>query len=131
MAARYLAAGPVHFALAGAAYLNEPEWIDLLAGTVTPDENGAVVGHLLDATRAFFAKDQAVCGRALLTYYELLLAKRFGAPPAALVLARELQRSGVRLGPEWEPVFHLLRQWFERAGAAWYLSELDTIIQNR
>ena len=125
--ARALAAGPVSLALAGAAYLGEPAWIDLVAAAVPPGEDGEATSELLRATRAFLAGDAATCGSAIATYCESMLARGWGVPPIALSLARELRRSGVPLGPEWDRPLGMLREYAERGRAEWFLAELDKI----
>lgn len=121
--ARHIAAGPINLMMAAAAYLREPSWIDLLADAVPADVAGDVPRALLQATRAFFAGDVAACGRDTTAYYELT-SQRWGVPPAGLLFARELRRSGATLGPEWERPLAMLREYLERARADWYLAEL-------
>ena len=125
--ARVLAAGPVFLALGGAAYLGEPAWVELISAAVPPGEAGETARGLLEATRAFFAGDTATCGRAIATYGDRMLARGWGVPPVGLIFARELRRSGVPLGPEWERGLAMLREYSERARADWYLAELAKI----
>ncbi|MDQ3097756.1 MAG: hypothetical protein M3Q61_06275, partial [Chloroflexota bacterium] len=123
---RHIAAGPIHLMLAVAAYLREPSWIDLLADAVPADVAGDPPRALLQATRSFFAGDVAACGQDITAYYELS-SQRWGVPPAGLLFARELRRSGATLGPEWERPLAMLREYLERAHADWYLAELAKI----
>jgi len=125
--ARSLAVGPTNLALAAAAYLGQPQWLEIVATGVPVDENGEVARRLLDAARAFFARDAAACGQATAACYELTLSRRGGVPPAGLVLARELKRAGLTLGQEWERPLGMLREHYERARADWYQTELAKI----
>lgn len=120
---RHIAVGPINLLMPAAAYLGEPAWVDLLAEAVSADVAGDLPRALLQATRSFFTGDAAACGRDTTAYYELS-SQRWGVPPAGLLFARELRRSGATLGPEWERSFAMLREHLERARADWYLAEL-------
>jgi len=126
---RFLAGGPFNALLPAAAFLRQPSWIELVASVVPVDEAGDMARHLLDATRAFFARDAAVCGSAVAAYYRYSLLRRFGVNPGALVFAGELRRDGLALGSEWAEPLALLRTYLERARSDWHLGELAAIEQ--
>jgi len=124
---RFLAAGPIHLAISGAAFVDDPTWIDLVRGAVPAGEDGEGPRRLLEAATAFFARDAAECARATIRYNEFMESKRWGYRPAPLVFARELRRAGVRLGPEWKEPFGRMREHLVRARADWLLTELAKI----
>lgn len=124
---RFLAMGPIHLAAAAAAYLDDPGWVDLLSGLVAKDEDGEGPRRLLEAARAFFARDAVACGLATQRYNDHMGSRRFLYRPVPLVFARELRRAGIPLGSEWQRPLAALRENFQRARATWLLSELDKI----
>ena len=124
---RFLAAGPVHLAIAGAAYLGDRSWVEFVGSAVPSEEDGEGARRLLEAAAAFFARDAAECARATARYNEFMQSRRWGYRPAPLVFARELRRAGVPLGPEWQEPLAMMREHFERARADWLLAELDKI----
>lgn len=124
--ARHIIAGPINLAMPVAAYLGEASWVDVLGSALPADVAGELARALLQAARSFFAGDAAACGRDTTAYYEAAL-QRWGVPPAGLIFARELRRSGASLGAEWERPLGLLREHLQRARADWLLAELDKI----
>lgn len=124
---RTLATGPIHLAIAGAAYLDDPSWMELLSSALPPDVEGEGSRLLIDAAKAFFARDAVGCALATTRYNDFMRSRRFGYRPAPLLFARELRRAGVPLGPEWKVPLAGLREQFERARADWLLAELDKI----
>ncbi|MEK7862078.1 MAG: hypothetical protein AAB295_02300, partial [Chloroflexota bacterium] len=84
------------------------------------------------AARAFADGDAAACGRILSSVAELLRVYwPYGLDTAyaevTLAFARATLRSGGTLGPEWDSALAGARAFAERAKAAWWLAELDTL----
>ena len=123
---RFLSAGLVNALMGAAVYLGERAWGETLADAIPADDAGDIARALLAATRSFFARDAAACGRDTAAYFDVF-SRRWGIPPAGFLLVREMRRSVGPLGPEWERPRAMLREHYERARADWYLAELAKI----
>jgi class 3 adenylate cyclase len=120
--------GPLHpMMCVTALVLDEPHWIDIVAGELRSTGLEQAQRNGVAAARALLARDAEMCARELSAARRAF--ERIGFEGMTIQYAigclRIASARGLALGSEWRSLAKPMRAFSERAGARWWLSVLE------